>query len=79
MVKQVYQSCDDFVGKAEVEYQNHSKKTKRTTVRGVRELVVIKRLNETSIDQMLFNAKTNHESDSAAAHVFVSLMKVYET
>ena len=73
MVKQVYQSRDGFVRKAEVEYQNHSEKTKRTTVRGVRELVVIKRLNETSIDEMLFNAKTNHESDSAAAHVCMCL------
>ena len=73
IVKHVYQSRDGFVRKAEVEYQNHNEKVKRTTVRGVRELVVIRRFEETSIDEMLFNAKSNHESDSSAAHICTCL------
>ena len=73
LVKQVYESRDGFVRKAEVEYQNHNEKTKRTTVRGVRELVVIQRFQETSIEEMLFNAKSNHKSDSSAAHVCACL------
>ena len=54
--------------KAEIEYQNHQEKVKRTTVRGVRELVVIRRLEEYDIDEVLFKARTDHSSDSPAAH-----------
>ena len=46
---------------AEVEYQNHNEKIKRTTVRGVCELFVIQILEETSIDEILLNAKSNTE------------------
>ena len=69
IIKHVYESRDGFIRKVEVEYQNHNEKTKRTTVRGARELVVIKRFEEESIDEMLFQAKSNHESESASAHV----------
>ena len=68
IVKHVYQSRDGLVRKAEIEYQNHQEKAKRTTVRGVRELVVIHRFEEYSIDEVLFKARTDHTSDSSAAH-----------
>jgi hypothetical protein len=68
LVKHVYKSRDGFVRKAEIEYQNHQEKVKRTTVRGVRELVVINRFEEYSIDEVLFKASTDHTSDSSAAH-----------
>ena len=73
LVKHVYGSRDGVIRKAEVEYQNHNEKTKRTTVRGVRELVVIQRFEETSIDEMLFNAKSDHESDLPEVHVCTCL------
>ena len=69
LVKHVYESRDGFVRKAEIEYQNHSENTKRTTVRGVRELVVIHKFEETSIDEVLFRANSGHSPDSRAAHV----------
>ncbi len=53
LVKDTYPSRDGKVRKAEVWYQNHTEKTKRTTMRGVRELVVINRFSEVSIDEML--------------------------
>ena len=68
LVKHVYQSRDGFVRKAEIEYQNHQEKVKRTTVRGVRELVVIKRFEEYDIDEILFKASSDHASESSAAH-----------
>ena len=68
IVKHVYQSRDGLVRKAEIEYQNHQERVKRTTVRGVRELVVIHRFEEYSIDEVLFEARTDHTSDSSAAH-----------
>ena len=68
IVKHVYQSRDGLVRKAEIEYQNHQERAKRTTVRGVRELVVIHRFEEYSIDEVLFKARTDHMSDSSAAH-----------
>ena len=68
MVKNVYQSRDGFVHKAEIKYQNHQEKVKRTTVRGVRELVVIHRFEESSIDEVLFKAQSEHSSDSSATH-----------
>ena len=68
LVKHVYQSRDGLVRKAEIEYQNHQEKVKRTTVRGVRELVVIRRVEEYDIDEVLFKARADHSSDSPAAH-----------
>ena len=68
LVKFVYQSRDGIVRKAEIEYQNHQENCKRTTVRGVRELVVILKFEEYSIDEVLFKASSDHESESSAAH-----------
>ena len=69
LVTHIYESRDGFVRKAEIEYQNHSENTKRTTVRGVRELVVIHKFEETSIDEILFKANLGHSSNSSATHV----------
>ena len=68
LVKHVYQSRDGFVRKAEIEYQNHQEQVKRTTVRGVRELVLIQKFEESSIDEVLFKASSEHSSAQTAAH-----------
>ena len=68
LVKHVYASRDGIVRKAEIEYQNHQENVKRTTVRGVRELVVLQRFEEASIDEVLYKAWSDHSSDSSAAH-----------
>ena len=68
LVKHVYQSRDGFVRKAEIEYQNHQEQVKRTTVRGVRELVLIQKFDESSIDEVLFKASSEHSSEQTAAH-----------
>ena len=42
----VYKGRDDRIRTIEVEYQNHNENIKRKTVRGVREVVVIHRVDE---------------------------------
>ena len=66
LVKDTYKSRDEKVRKAEVQYQNYSEKVKRTTMRGVRELVVISRFDEVSVDEMLYKARNEHESTTTA-------------
>ena len=69
LVKDTSESRDGNVRKAEIEYQNHTEKCKRTTTRGVRELVIIHRFEEVSIEKMLYEAKQKHSNSNSAAHV----------
>ena len=46
--------CDGCVRTIEVEYQNHHENTKRRTVRGVRDVVVIHRVDELSRNTFYF-------------------------
>ena len=41
IVKDIYDSRDGHVRKVQVEYHHYNEKTKRTTQRGIRELVII--------------------------------------
>ena len=68
LVKEVYKSRDGKVRKADIEYQNHTENTKRTTMRGVRELVVINRADEVSIDEVLYKAGHGAAAAAAAGH-----------
>ena len=53
IVDSVVESTDGLVRVVEVEYQNFSENTKRTTKRGVRELIVIHPVEELSIQEEL--------------------------
>ena len=53
MVKLLHQSRDLNVRKVDVEYQNHNEGIKRTTTRGVREVVVIYPIEELDIYEQL--------------------------
>ena len=68
LVKDTYESRDGNVRKADIEYQNHTENCKRTTTRGVRELVIIHRFEEVSMEEMLYEAKQNHPDSDARAH-----------
>ena len=47
-MRSVKRGRDDLVRTIEIEYQNHQEKTKRTTIRGVREVVVVHKVEELS-------------------------------
>ena len=53
MVSKVYPSGDGLIRSVDVEYQNHNENVKRTTKRGVRNLVVIHPVDEIGISQEL--------------------------
>ncbi len=53
IVESIVESSDGLVRVVEVQYQNFSENTKRTTKRGVRELVVIHPVDELSIQEEL--------------------------
>ena len=52
-VSQVFPGKDGRIRSVEVEYQNNNEKTKRTTKRGVRELVIIHHVDELGINREL--------------------------
>ena len=78
LVKEVYKSRDGKIRKVEVEYQNHTEKVKRTTMRGVRELVVINRSDEISVDELLYEAKNEPESEKTD-HACTCFWEEYST
>ena len=53
MISNVFRGQDDQVRKVEVQYKNSSENTKRTTTRGVRDLVVIFPIDELDIYETL--------------------------
>ena len=53
LIKNVFRGQDGHIRKVEVEYQNSTEGTKRTTIRGVRELVVIFPIDELDIYETL--------------------------
>ena len=55
IVTATHTTRDGLVRTVDVTYQNNSEKTKRTTTRGVRELVVIHRVDELGISKELFD------------------------
>ena len=48
-VSKVYEGKDGRVRRVDVEYQNHNEEVKRSTERGVRELVVVHPIDELDI------------------------------
>ena len=52
-ISQVFPGKDGRIRSVEVEYQNNNEKTKRTTKRGVRELVIIHHVDELGISREL--------------------------
>ena len=46
-------SKDGCVRKVEIQYQNHNEKTKRYTLRGVRDLVIVHPIDESDINTEL--------------------------
>ena len=55
IVKLVIHSKDGRIRKVEVEYQNHSEDFKRTTTRGVRDLIVIHPVDELGLSKELYD------------------------
>ena len=55
IVKSVTPSKDGRIRKVEVEYQNSSESSKRSTVRGVRDLIVIHPVDELGLSKQLFD------------------------
>ena len=55
LVSQVYPGRDGCIRRVEVEYQNSTEKTKRTTKRGIRELVIIHHVDELGISRELYD------------------------
>ena len=55
IVTATHTTRDGLVRTVDVTYQNNSERTKRTTTRGVRELVVIHRVDELGISKELFD------------------------
>ena len=55
MVKMVMYSKDGKIRKVEVEYQNPTEDFKRSTVRGVRDLVVVHPVDELGLSRELFD------------------------
>ena len=53
IITQVFHSKDGHIRSVEVEYQNHNENTKRSTKRGVRELVIIHHVDELGISREL--------------------------
>ena len=53
IVKMVHKGRDDLVRKVDVEYQNSNEATKRTTQRGVRDLIVVHPIDELDIYERL--------------------------
>ena len=54
-MKLVTHSKDGRIRKVEVEYQNHSEDFKRTTTRGVRDLIVIHPVDELGLSKELYD------------------------
>ena len=61
IVKSVNPSKDGRIRKVEVEYQNSSEDVKRTTVRGVRDLIVIHPVDELGLSKQLFDLAISSE------------------
>ena len=55
IVTKLYPSKDDLVRSVEVSYQNHNENVKRTTKRGVRELIVIHPVEELGLSKELYD------------------------
>ena len=53
VIKNIFPSSDGLIRKVEVEYQNANETVKRVTMRGVRELVIVKPIDEISLDEEL--------------------------
>ena len=53
-VSKVYPGKDGLVRSADIEYQNHNENVKRSTKRGVRDLIVIHPIDEVGISQELY-------------------------
>ena len=60
IVKSVNISKDGLIRTAEIEFQNHSENTKRTTTRGVRDIVVIHPVDEVGMNKELTNLYLVH-------------------
>ena len=59
MVSKVYKGEDNLIRSVDLEYQNSNESVKRTTKRGVRNLVVIHPVDEIGISQELFELCNN--------------------
>ena len=60
LVKSVNVSKDGLIRTAEIEFQNHSENVKRTTTRGVREIVVIHPVDEIGMNKELTDLYLEH-------------------
>ena len=58
VIKNIFPSSDGLIRKVEVEYQNANETVKRVTMRGVRELVIVKPIDEISLDEELLKCIT---------------------
>ena len=55
MISAVHSGKDGHIRRVDIEYQNFSEETKRTTQRGVRDLVVISPVDELDIYERLYH------------------------
>ena len=66
IIKVVNVSKDGLIRSVEVEYQNFNEKTKRTTRRGVREIIVIHPFGELSLSKELYDLAAEADQDLQA-------------
>ena len=60
IVTKLHKSQDGLVRSVDVSYQNHNENVKRTTKRGVREIVVIHPVDELGLNRELYNLSSSN-------------------